>query len=438
MSTTILITVDGPSASGKSTLARRVAMDLGIEYLDTGAFYRTVALFLMEKGVEPKTAKEWHQFFQHFHFDRKRVEGAPHYFLNGKDVTEAIRTPLVTKFSSKYATYEPVREHVNKLLRKIAETGDFIVDGRDTGSVVFPEADCKFFVIASSEVRARRRYLELKEKGADITEEEVLEELNERDEQDSNRNIDPLMRPKNSVLIDSSDYDIDEMVQLIIKNVQKRSLSHKQGKPGPYFYRFVRWLLKGFFRFFYDFEVHGKEHLHGVKGATIVYANHISFYDPPIIGIIWPEELYFLGKSSLFRFPPFSSIIKALNALPIAKGAKDLSVFKIVRKLMAKGKHLLVFPEGARSETGELLPFNEGIASLMALSEVDYLVPVYHKGLQDIWPSNRKLPKLFGKIVVKIGVPLRSEPYRLMDKREGRQLLMQHLRERMEELANEP
>ena len=214
-----IITLDGPSGSGKSTVAKLVANKLGFKYLDTGAMYRAVTLYMLENHIDIKNEKEVIEALNKLNigFDSKcRI------YLDSKDVSDYIRGDRVVKSVSEVSAISLVRRNMVDLQRNIAKDDNYILDGRDTGSVVFPNADFKFYIDASIEERAKRRYKEELSKGKDISFEEIKESIKKRDEYDSNREYSPLIVPKSAVIIDTTNMAIDEVVEKITDIVLNR------------------------------------------------------------------------------------------------------------------------------------------------------------------------------------------------------------------------
>lgn len=207
-----IISLDGPSGAGKSTVAKLVAKKLGYKYLDTGAMYRAVTLFFLNKNVNIQNDNEIISAISDLKisFDNNNK-----IYLNDVDVSEEIRSIKVVNMVSKVSSISAVRKSMVSLQRAIAENGDYVVDGRDIGSVVFPLAKYKFYIDASVEIRAKRRYEEEIQKGKDITFEEVIDSIKKRDEFDSNREDSPLVVPKDAIIIDTTNMTIDEVVQKI-------------------------------------------------------------------------------------------------------------------------------------------------------------------------------------------------------------------------------
>ncbi len=211
------IAIDGPAGSGKTTVAKTLAKRLGFDYLDTGAMYRAVALFLNERGVSESDNESIEELLKNVKMDYKDGE----LYLNGKKVGEEIRTAETGILASKYAKNPVVRKHLSRLQREIADNRKMVVEGRDIGTVVLPDADLKIFLTASVEERARRRYEELVKKGEKISYKEVLEQLKRRDEQDSKREVAPLKPAEDAVVIDTTKLTVDEVVDRIVELVRK-------------------------------------------------------------------------------------------------------------------------------------------------------------------------------------------------------------------------
>ncbi len=211
-STYEIITLDGPSGAGKSTIAKLLAKKLSFKYLDTGAMYRAVTLYMIKHHVNINNNSEVISALNNLSIN---FDNAGRIYLDDEDVTEAIRGMEVVNLVSKVSSISIVRQNMVSLQRKIAEGGNYVVDGRDIGSVVFPDSKYKFYMDASLDERAKRRYNEELSKGKNITYEEVRESIRKRDEFDSNREDSPLVVPKNANIIDTASMTIDEVVEKI-------------------------------------------------------------------------------------------------------------------------------------------------------------------------------------------------------------------------------
>lgn len=215
------IAIDGPAGAGKSSIAKLAAKKLNYVYVDTGAMFRTMAYYFLTNGIEPKEEFQVNENCDAIHIEIQYEAGEQHIFLNGKDVSKEIRQEEVGKNASVVAKYPKVREKLLELQRNLAATTDVIMDGRDIGTVVLPDAECKIFLTASSHVRAERRYKELVEKGETCDLEQIEKDIIARDEQDMNREIAPLKQAEDAVLVDSSDMTIDEVVNRIIELAER-------------------------------------------------------------------------------------------------------------------------------------------------------------------------------------------------------------------------
>lgn len=210
------IAIDGPAGAGKSTIAKAVAKSLGYYYVDTGALYRGLAFGLMQKGVPFADEKAVEKEIQNLDVELLYENGVQKVFCNEKDCSALIRTSEIGEGASVISQYASVREKLLDLQRNVARQHSCVMDGRDIGSVVLPHANKKFFLTASPEVRARRRTLEFREKGEPANYEAVLEEVKKRDERDMNRAVAPLKQVEDAIFIDSSDLNIEEVVDRIL------------------------------------------------------------------------------------------------------------------------------------------------------------------------------------------------------------------------------
>lgn len=219
----ISIAIDGPAGAGKSTIARRLAQEMGYRYVDTGAIYRTVAYFMDLWGVSPKDTDGVNRYIDELTVNIEYDdEGAQHMIMNGMDVTSDIRTPEISQKASLIAAQPVVREALLDMQREAARQYDVVMDGRDIGSVVLPKATVKIFLTASAEVRANRRCKELQEKGQKVNYDQILKDIRQRDYQDTHRDIAPLKMTRDSVKLDTSDMTIDQVIAAMKKIIGEK------------------------------------------------------------------------------------------------------------------------------------------------------------------------------------------------------------------------
>lgn len=224
MKKAVTIAIDGPSGAGKSTMAKALAQRLGISYLDTGAMYRGMAKGCLLAGCSPSSLAQVEALLPALNLEVRFLADGQHVFVNGQDVTAELRTPEVSKAASDISALSPVRRYLVQKQRELAEHSSFVLDGRDIGTVVLPQADCKFFLTASPEERARRRFLENQEKGIACDYAAVLADLNYRDQQDSSRADSPLRPAADAIQIDSSALSIDAVLALMMDALKERGL----------------------------------------------------------------------------------------------------------------------------------------------------------------------------------------------------------------------
>ncbi len=217
------VAIDGPAGAGKSTIAKALAKELGYHYVDTGAIYRTLGYFFDLVGIGPKDIDGITRLIDECVIEIEWDEdGSQHMFLNEIDVTRDIRTPEISKIASTISAHGLVRERLLDMQRDVAKKHNVIMDGRDIGSVVLPKANVKFFLTASPEVRAKRRYDEQQAKGIHDSYEKVLKEVNDRDYADSHRAVAPLKQTKSHILVDTSDMTINEVIAAMKAIVQEK------------------------------------------------------------------------------------------------------------------------------------------------------------------------------------------------------------------------
>lgn len=413
----MIIAIDGPAGTGKSTVARGVASRLGFAFFDTGAMYRSVAWMALQEGIDPADSPKVIEMMPKFDFVIRTENGDRKYLVNGKDVTSAIRTREISNAASQVAVYPEVRQYLVKIQRKFGRSADAVFEGRDMGTVVFPDADLKIFLTASAEVRAGRRYRELLGKFPDLAQslsfDQILKETIQRDRSDETRVTSPLKQAQDAILIDTSEMTVEEVIDKIVALQSHRKRLYP---PMKWSYSIVYHLARFFFKVLFRLEIRGLHHFR--PGAGLVCANHTSYYDPPVLSISCPEEVHFLAKESLFSVPLLGPLIRTLNTHPVSRGAGDIQILKQITQLLIEGKKVIVFPEGARSLDGEIQPFERGVSFLAQRSKCP-VFPAYIQGAFDAWPRGKKWPKLFGKMICVFGAPIYWDEFEGLPKREA-------------------
>ena len=219
----VSVAIDGPAGAGKSTMAKRVAKELGFLYVDTGAIYRTVGYHMWLMGIGPKDADGIKRCLDDVNIEiRHEDDGVQHMILNGKDVTSEIRTPEMSKYASGVSAQKCVRDFLLDMQRKFARKHNVVMDGRDIGTVVLPNAQVKIFLTASAEERARRRFEELSQKGEKVSFDKVLQDMKQRDKQDTERAIAPLKAAPDAVKLDTSGNTIEQSIDAILGIVRRK------------------------------------------------------------------------------------------------------------------------------------------------------------------------------------------------------------------------
>ena len=222
----IAIAIDGPGGAGKSTISKAIAKRLGIIYVDTGALYRTVGYYAREKGLsveDVKVSERITPLLDGISIEIKYIDGVQHVFLNGEDLGDKIRQPDISMYASACSSVPSVRAFLLEAQKELARKNSVIMDGRDIGTVILPDADVKVFMTASNEARAMRRYKELVAKGVEVKFEDVLSEMNARDHADSTRASAPLKAADDAHIFDNSDYDFDQSVDYLVKYITEKT-----------------------------------------------------------------------------------------------------------------------------------------------------------------------------------------------------------------------
>ena len=407
-----IVAIDGPSGTGKGTVTKKVAKKFNLVNIDTGATYRCVALETINRNVSVDDLESIKQILQEIKIDMKNENGKLNIYLNEENVTEKIRTKEVDNIVGKISKIKEVREKLVDFQRKLAEGKDVIMEGRDITTVVFPRADVKIYLDASSEERANRRYKQNKEKGIECTYEEVLKNIEERDKIDSEREIGALKKADDAILIDTTKMNINQVVKEISKITEKEKKSQELLKkiysvrPETKWKKFVRTCTKGFLRGIYKICFRVKET--GTvpdEGAYIICANHINYLDAAAIVLFNKRMINFVGKEDLFRFRILNWLAHLFDIIPIKRNMQDMEAMKRCMKLLKSGGVLGIFPEGTRKGMAKNVKVKNG-AVFMAIKTGVPIIPV---GIHGTF-------KPFSKVYVNYGEPIDLSKYKGEDK----------------------
>lgn len=224
----MIVAIDGPAASGKSTSAKLLAKELGFLYLDTGAMYRCVSWAVIKDEIDLSNDRQLLNFLKIFKIDLKNTGNRSSFYVNNKDVTDLIRKSNISQRVSEVSAIPDIRDFMVDIQRNYAKSENCVMEGRDIGTVVFPKAEVKFFIIASDEVRAKRRKLELESLGEKKSLSELIDEIRRRDDFDSNRGHSPLKKAFDAIEIDTTDLSIDEQVRLMLGIVKQKIIGNKK------------------------------------------------------------------------------------------------------------------------------------------------------------------------------------------------------------------
>ena len=370
-----VVAIDGPAGAGKSTTARGVAERLGLVHVDSGGMYRAVAWYAQQRDVPLDDETSLLGLLS-----KVRIEAGPEGLrIDGRSVEPHIRTAAAGEAASRVAIHPKLRKRLVKLQRSLAIHPGIVMEGRDIGTVVFPKADLKIFLTASSEARATRRAAELARSGETADLASVEAQIRERDRRDSERAASPLLPAPNAYPLDTTDLTLEEQVDLAARWAELALLG---GPRKTLYYWFGSGFVANFARIFLRIRITGKEHI-PLKGPLIVACNHISFWDPPLVGSLFPRVLAFLAKEELFQNKVFGAVLAGYNSIPIPRGPRARSALRGAEGVLDRGGAVLIFPEGTRSKTGSFLPPRAGISHLAAVSLAPVL-PARIKGSRQI------------------------------------------------------
>ena len=458
----INIAIDGPAGAGKSTIAKAVAKDLGIIYLDTGAMYRATAYLALQKGIDPKDEQKVSEMLEDLKMDIVYKDGDQRIIVNGIDATPYLREHYMSKAASDISALPCVRYKMVDLQRDFASKNDVVLDGRDIGTFVLPNANCKFFLTATPQERAERRMKDLQEKGETVDFDQLLQDIIQRDYNDSHREVAPLKQADDADYVDTTSMSIDDVVAHVkevvhiktkkadstVQNTEKqpstiipssemdkktlaRIKTYYKPEKSFAFYRFLRVILRPIQMLVWPTKVIGAENAKKVTGALFT-CNHYSKMDSMIpYFVLFKKEAHALAKYELFTNPVAGWFLHKMGAIPVRRGEADIEAVKQVLRVLKDGKQLLIFPEGTRNKEGtqQMAEFKTGTARFAIKAKVPIVPMIYYQS-----------PKAFRKNWLYVGEPFTLEEYygaRTIDENHAEK---QGIKEKMDEtrrLCNE-
>ncbi len=449
----INVAIDGPAGAGKSTVAKAVASKLGLVYLDTGAMYRATAYTALESGIDPCDGEAVEKMLEGMKLEIVFEDGVQQIYVNGVNTTPHLREHRMSKAASDISALPCVRYKMVELQREFAAARDVVLDGRDIGTFVLPNANCKFFMTATAEERANRRFKELVEKGQDVDYDTLLADIKQRDYNDSHREVAPLKQAEDAILLDTTNMTIDEVVAAVVERVeQTRRNSDGEGKgqtpssdtadeksdnkkaeetaapltrkqkreakkeekllkrikkyyaPDKTFrmYRFLRVFLHPLQAFLWPIKAIGAERGR-IDGNAIYVCNHYSGADILLpCYVLFKDEAHVLAKYELFKHRLVGWFLHKLGAIPVRRGEADIDAVKSVLKVLKEGKKLMLFPEGTRNLEGsqDMADLKTG-AARFAIKTKSPIVPMMYYAP----------PKLFKRNWLYIGEPFTLEQF---------------------------
>ncbi len=426
----MIIAIDGPAGSGKSTIAREVAKRLGMRYLDTGAMYRAVTLLALEAGLVPDRLAEVASLADaadlRFQVQDDDLTKA---FVGDREISLEIRGPVVSKNVSAVSAEPSVRDVLTVRQRDEAHRGNVVLEGRDLGTVVVPDAEVKIFLTASVEERARRRQAQLEAQGVHTSAEDLAKEIMTRDALDSGRETAPLRKAEDAIEVDTTSMAIEEVIETVCgiarQSQQKRyprwRLSHLQKGPlDTFLYRMIYAVLGPTWRFFYRMRVVGVENF-PLAGPVIVACNHKAMTDPFFLGINAPRQIHYMAKVELWKFKPLAWAMERFGTFPVSRGEVDRAAIKKAIEILDAEGVLGLFPEGHCHKGPGLGELRPGI-SLFSLREGVVTVPAVLRGtdlcFKHGYPHFPKVDLLFGPPIVMPGPEVsRADKARIVTER---------------------
>jgi CMP/dCMP kinase len=317
------IAIDGPAGAGKSTIAKHIAASLNMIYLDTGAMYRAFALKVLREKADVGNIEQLKNILAGFLIKIKYINREMHVYVDKEDVTDKIRTKEVSLAASDIAVYPFIRNRMVELQRMIAKKNSVVMDGRDIGSYVLKDADIKIFMTASPDERAKRRQLELMEKGETHDLDEIKKDIIYRDANDTTREFAPLVKAEDAVVFDTTGNSLDDTKELLLDYVKEELdiIRYRLRRD------IIQFIVKTILRSLYRIRIKGLENV-PKEGPLIICANHTSYLDVPVLECYINRLITFVAKIELYKIPVVAFVVKAFDSIPVDRDVKDISAAK--------------------------------------------------------------------------------------------------------------
>ena len=402
-----IVAIDGPAGTGKGTVTKILSKKFKLVNIDTGATYRCVTLEMLNKNIKIEELDKIKEMLKNINIEIKREKNEQIIFLNGKDVTKEIRSKEVTELVSQVSSIKEVRLSMVNLQRKMAEGKDVIMEGRDIGTYVFPKADVKIYLDADVEERARRRFMQNRENGINISYVDILNNIKQRDKNDMCKEIGALRVAQDAEVIDTTTMGIGqvvrEMSQIIINKKEKIKLEKKIYKirKETKWKKFLRAVIKGILRIIYRivFRVKIKGEVPN-EGAYVICSNHINYLDAAAIVLFNKRKVNFVAKEDLFKNEFLMWLGHLFDVIPIKRNMQDIDAMKRCLKVLKNNELLGIFPEGTRKGMEKNMKAKNG-AAFMAMKANVKIIPV---GIHGSF-------KPFSKVYINYGTPIDLSEY---------------------------
>ena len=404
-----IVAIDGPAGSGKGTITKKIAKKMNLDYIDTGAMYRSVALEVLNKNIDIKNREQIKEMLNSINIEIKKENEKQIVLLNGEDVSDKIRGNEVTSIVSNVSAIKEIRDKLVELQRKMGAKQDVIMEGRDITTVVFPKADVKIYLDADIEERAKRRFKQNQENGIDCAYENVLEEMKKRDENDKNKEYGALKIADDAIVIDATNMTINEVTKKVVNIIKDKKKKIKlqekiyYERPETVIKKFERSFIKSFIRFLYRIIYRvkkiGETDIKEDEGY-IICANHLNYLDAAAVVVFNKKNIRFVCKDTIFHNRFLNWILHLVDTIPINRDGHDIEAMKKSLKAIKNKQLLGIFPEGTRKGMEKNVKVKNG-AAFMALRTKAKVIPI---GIQGSF-------KPFTKVYLNYGKPLDFSMY---------------------------